>query len=134
MSQKDIFKDWFKEMPREQASSDFSTKVMKRVMSDWTLNPTAYQPIISKKAWWMMGIMAIVITSILFSLHSSLPNTADLSNQSPTLFGLDLSKLLASLSLCIEKLNSISPVVAVGALAIIALWFFDQLFSRALRH
>jgi hypothetical protein len=134
MSQKDIFKDWFKEMPREQAPSDFSTKVMKRVMSDWTLNPKAYQPIISKKAWWMMGIMAIVITSILFSLHSSLPNTADLSNQSPTLFGLDLSKLLASLSLCIEKLNSISPVVAVGALAIIALWFFDQLFSRALRH
>jgi hypothetical protein len=134
MSQKDIFKDWFKEMSREQAPSDFSTKVMKRVMSDWTLNPKAYQPIISKKAWWMMGIMAIVITSILFSLHSSLPNTADLSNQSPTLFGLDLSKLLASLSLCIEKLNSISPVVAVGALAIIALWFFDQLFSRALRH
>jgi hypothetical protein len=107
---------------------------MKRVMSEWTLNPVGYQPIISKKAWWMMGIMAMVITSILFSLHSSLSNTADLSNQSPTLFGLDLSKLLASLSLCIEKLNSISPVVAVGALAIIALWFFDQLFSRALRH
>jgi hypothetical protein len=134
MRQKDILKDWFKEMPREQAPADFSTKVMKRVMSEWTLNPTGYQPIISKKAWWMMGIMALVITSILFSLHSSLPNSADLPSQSQTLLGINLSKIYTLLSLGVEKLNNISPVVAVGALAIIALWFFDQLFSRALRH
>jgi hypothetical protein len=134
MSKKDILDDWFKEMPREQAPADFSTKVMKRVMSEWTLNPIGYQPIISKKAWWMMGIMALVITSVLFSLHSSLPNYAGLPDQTQTLFGLNLSKLFTSFSLCIEKLNNISPVVAVGALAIVALWFFDQLFSRAIRH
>jgi hypothetical protein len=134
MSQKDLFKEWFKELPREQAPSDFSTKVMKRVMSEWTLNPIGYQPIISKKAWWMMGIMAFVITSVLLSLHSSLPNSAGLPDQTQTLFGISLSKLMTSLSLCIEKLNNISPVVAIGALAIVALWFFDQLFSRVIRH
>jgi hypothetical protein len=134
MSQKDILKDWFKEMPREKAPADFSTKVMKRVMSEWTLNPIGYQPIISRKTWWMMGIMALVITSILFSLHSSLPNTADLPNQTQTLYGINLSRIFTLLNLGIEKLNSISPVVAVGVLAIIALWFFDQLFSKALRH
>ena len=134
MSQKDIFKDWFKEMPREKATADFSTKVMKRVMSEWTLNPTGYQPIISKKAWWIMGIMAFIITSILFSLHSSLPNSADLSNQSQTFYGIILSKIFTLFSMGIERLNNISPVVAVGALAIIALWFFDQLFTRTVRH
>ena len=65
MSQKDIFKDWFKEMPRGKAPADFSTKVMKRVMAEWTLNPVGYQPIIGKKVWWMMGIIALIITSVL---------------------------------------------------------------------
>jgi hypothetical protein len=134
MSQKDILKDWFKEMPQEKAPADFSTKVMKRVMSEWTLNPVGYQPIISKKAWWMMGIMALVITSILFSLHSSLPNTVDMPNQPQTLYGIYLSKIFTLFGMGLEKLNNISPVVAVGALAIIALWFFDQLFTRTVRH
>jgi hypothetical protein len=134
MSKKDILKDWFKEMPQEMSPSDFSSKVMKRVMSEWRLNPAGYQPIISKKAWWMLGIMAFVITSLLFSLHSSLPNAADLPNQSQTLYGINFSKIFTAFSLYIDKLNNISPVVAVGALAIIALWFFDQLFSRAVRH
>jgi hypothetical protein len=78
--------------------------------------------------------MALVITSILFSIHSSLPNSADLSSQPQTLYGIDFSKIFTTFSLCINKLNNISPVVVVGALAIVALWFFDQLFSRALRH
>ena len=55
MSQKDILKEWFKEIPQEQAPSDFTQKVMKVVMSEWRLNPIKYQPIISKKAWWMIG-------------------------------------------------------------------------------
>jgi hypothetical protein len=134
MNQKDNFKEWFKELPHELAPSDFSTKVMKRVMSEWTLNPIGYQPIISKKQWWILGIVALVITSFLLSLHSSLPNTADLSNQTQTLYGIDLSKIFSTFSLFISKLNSISPAVGVGVLAIIALWFFDQLFSRAIRH
>lgn len=134
MSQKDIFKEWFKELPMEIAPSDFSTKVMKRVMSDWTLNPAGYQPIISKKVWWMMGIMALVITSFLFSLHASLPGSSAMPDQTQTFFGISISKLLSSFSIFVDKLNNISPVVAVGALAVVALWFFDQLFSRAIRH
>ena len=134
MTQKDILKVWFKELHREQAPSDFSTKVMKRVMSEWELNPIGYQPIITKKAWWMLGIMAFVITSFLFTLHSLLPNAAGLPDQTQTLLGIDVSKILSLFSLCINKLNNISPAFAVGVLAIIALWFFDQLFSRVLHH
>ena len=134
MSQKDILKEWFKEMPQEQAPSGFTTKVMKCVMSEWTLNPTKYQPIISKKTWWMLGNMAFVITSTLLSLHSSLPNTADLPGQTQTIYGVNISYILELFSRGFEKLNNISPAVAVGALAIIASWFFDQLFTRAVRH
>jgi len=134
MNQKDLLKEWFNEMPPEQAPSDFTSKVMKRVMSEWTLNPIGYQPIISNKTWWMLGIMAFIITGILFSLHSSLPNMADLPKEQQTLFGLNLSHILELFSQGFVKLNNISPAVAVGALAIIALWFFDQLFTRAVRH
>jgi hypothetical protein len=134
MSQKDILKDWFKALPQEQAPSDFTTKVMKGVMSEWSLNPIGYQPIISKKAWWVMGFMALIITSTLLSIHSSLPNSPDLANQTQTLYGINITHILELLSGGIEKLSNISPVVAVGVLAIIALWFFDQLFTRAVRH
>lgn len=134
MNQKDILKEWFKEMPLEQSPSDFSTKVMKRVMSEWTLNPTGYQPIISKKTWWMLGMMAFIITSTLLSLHSSLPNASDLPGQTQTIYGVNISYILELFGRGFEKLNNISPAVAVGALAIIALWFFDQLFTRAVRR
>jgi len=134
MSEKDILKEWFKEIPQEQAPSDFTQKVMKAVMSEWRLNPIKYQPIISKKAWWMMGIIAFSITSLLFALHSSLPGTHDLTNQTPTLCGIDFSQIFALLGNVFEKLNNISPAVAVSALAIIALWFFDQLFSKVVRR
>jgi len=134
MSQKDILKEWFKEIPKEQAPSDFTQKVMKGVMSEWRLNPIKYQPIISNKAWWMMGIIAFSITSLLFALHSSLPGTHDLTNQTQTIYGIDFSKIFALFGHVFEKLNNISPAVAVSALAIIALWFFDQLFTRAVRH
>jgi hypothetical protein len=134
MSQKDMLKEWFKEMSQEQAPSDFSTKVMKRVMSEWRLNPIGYQPIISKKTWWMLGIMAFVITGTLCLLHSSLPNTVELTNQTQTLYGINLSRLTDLISQFFDKLNNISPAIAVGFLAIIALWFFDQLFSRAVRR
>jgi hypothetical protein len=134
MSQKDILKEWFKEIPQEQAPSDFTQKVMKGVMSEWRLNPIKYQPIISKKAWWMMGIIACSITSLLFALHSSLSGTSGLTDQTQTIYGIDLSKIFALLGHVFEKLNNISPAVAVSALAIIALWFFDQLFSRVVRR
>lgn len=134
MSQKDILKGLFKEMPQERVSSDFTTKVMKRVMSEWAINPVRYQPIISKKAWWMIVITASVITSILFSLHSSLPNTSDSSYQTQTLYGIDFSQIFMLFSRFFDKLNNISPAVAIGALAILALWFFDQLFTRTVRR
>jgi hypothetical protein len=124
MSKKDHLKDWFRELPLEQASPDFSSSVMKQVMSEWTLNPYKYQPIISKKAWWTIGLIAAAITGILFSVHSSVSNYTRLS-----VLGIDFSQILSFLGLFFNKLNNISPAFAVGALAIIALWFFDQLFS-----
>ena len=52
MNQKDIIKQWFKELPPENPSSEFTGKVMKRVMSEWSLNPVRYQPMISRRGWW----------------------------------------------------------------------------------
>lgn len=134
MNQEDIMKQWFKELPKEQPSPDFAVKVMQRVMSEWTLNPVKYQPIISKKGWWTLGLIAILLTSILLMLHSSLLAGPEPISQSKTVYGLDLAQLFEPVSRLFGKLNSISPAVAVGTLAIIALWFFDQLFVRTVKH
>ena len=132
MNRKDTLKQWFGELPPEQASSDFSTRVMQRVMSEWSLNPYKYQPIISKKAWWAIGFIAVVFTAMLFSLHSTILSTS--GNHSEFLYGINFTQLFSLFAKLFEKLNNISPAVAIGAMAIIALWFFDQLFTRTVKH
>jgi len=134
MSQKDIMKDWFKELPSEQPSPDFKVKVMQRVMTEWTSNPIKYQPIISRKGWWTLLFIAILTTSVLFMLHASMPTGTVTPSQTKSLFGLDFSLLFAPVNHLFVKLNNISPAVAIGALAIIALWFFDQLFVKTVRR
>jgi len=134
MNQKDLMKEWFKELPSEQPPPDFTIKVMQRVMSEWTLNPIKYQPIISRKGWWTLGIIAILLTSMLFIIHPSLSDASDSAIQTKTFYGIDWSQLFMPVSRTFEKINNISPTVAIGALAIIALWFFDQLFVRTVKR
>lgn len=134
MSQKDIMKEWFKELPQEQPSPDFNVKVMQQVMSEWTMNPIKYQPMISKKGWWTMALIALLLTSILFTLRSSFPAAAETAAQTKSVFGLDLDQFLAPINQLFVRLNNISPTVAIGTLAIIALWFFDQLFVKTVKR
>ncbi len=134
MSQKDIMKEWFKELPPDQPSPDFKVKVMQRVMTEWTLNPVRYQPMISKKGWWTLVLIAVLLTTLLFMLHSSLPEATESVTSTKTIYGIDLSQLLAPFNHLLVKLNNISPTFAIGALAIIALWFFDQLFVKTVKR
>jgi len=134
MNHKDLMKDWFKELPSDQPSPDFTVKVMQRVMSEWTLNPVKYQPIISRKSWWALGIIAVLITGFLFLLQSSMPAATESAAQTKSFYGFDLSQLLSPVGHLFEKLNNISPAVAIGILAIIALWFFDQLFVKTVKR
>lgn len=127
-------KEWFKELPSEQPSPDFKVKVMQRVMSEWTLNPIKYQPIISRKGWWTLAFIAVSLTSILSMIHSSLPAGTESAVQSKTIYGIDISQIFAPVSHLFEKLNNISPAVAIGVLAIVALWFFDQLFVKTVKR
>ncbi len=127
-------KEWFKEMGPENPSPDFTLNVMKRVMSDWSINPVKYQPIISKRAWWTLSIIALIITSVLFMIHSSLPTGSESEVLTKSYFGIDFIKLFAPINQIIVKLNNISPTVAIGLLAILALWFFDQLFDKTVKR
>jgi len=111
MSQKDLMKEWLKELPSEQPSPDFQVKVMQRVMSEWTLNPIKYQPIIGKKGWWTMGIIAFLLTSFLFMLHSSVHTGTEVAAQSKSIYGIDLLQLFAPVSQLFEKLNNIFVLI-----------------------
>jgi len=134
MNQQDNMKKWFKEMPPEDPSPDFTATVMKRVMSEWSLNPVKYQPIISRRGWWTVAVVTLLLTGLLFLLHSSLPTDPNSLDQTQKVYGFDLSQLLLPVNLLFVKLTNISPAVAIGALAILALWFFDQLFVKVARR
>jgi hypothetical protein len=134
MNQRDLMKDWFKELPAEHPSPDFTGKVMQRVMTEWTLNPVRYQPIISRKGWWSIVFTALLLTSILFILHAMFSTGIETATPTNSIYGIDLLKLLTPIIRVFEKLNNISPAVAIGALAIIALWFFDQLFVKTVKR
>lgn len=133
MKEKDKLKDWLRELPAEQPSPDFTRKVMEQIMTEWRLNPVKYQPIISKKGWWTIGGMALLLTSILFMLHSTVSEATEVASQE-SILGIDLANLINPVSHYFGKLSEISPAVAIGVLAIIALWFFDQLFIRTVRR
>ena len=134
MIQNDLMKEWFKELPQEKPSPDFNVSVMKRVMTEWSLNPNKYQPMISKKGWWTIALFAFVLTSFLFMLHPAMTTGTASTVPSSTIFGYDLLKVFEPVTHILGRLNNVSPAVAVGILAIIALWFFDQLFVRALKR
>jgi hypothetical protein len=76
----------------------------------------------------------MLMTSILVMLHSSLPSGTDSLSTAKTFYGLDLSQVFLPVSRFFEKLNSLSPAVAIGVLAILALWFFDQLFVKTVKR
>ncbi len=134
MKQNDKLKDWFRELPEEQPSPDFTRRVMEQVMAEWRLNPVKYQPIISKKGWWTIGVMAFLLTTVLSVIHTTVSDTVASSSSQETLYGIDLTKIFTPFSHFFEKLSDISPAFAIGILAIIALWFFDQLFIRTVRR
>ena len=134
MNQKDVMKDWFKELPHEQPSTEFTVRVMQRVMTEWTLNPYKYQPIITKKGWWTIGLFAFLFTGFLFMLHSFMPGSGQSVSTPSTLYGLDITRILGPFAQVMGKLTNLSPAIVVGTFAIIALWFFDQLFNKALKH
>jgi hypothetical protein len=134
MIQKDIMKKWFNEEPSEQLPDDFTGKVMQQVMSEWTLNPIKYQPIISRRGWWNLGLITLLLTGILFALHAILPAESLQTTQADIIYGFNISELIKPIGNFFEKLNNISPAVVIGVFAIIALWFFDQLFTRAVRR
>lgn len=133
MNQKENLTQWFHEMDAEKPSPDFSRKVMQDVMTDWRLNPTTYTPMITRKAWLVIIVLSFLLVIALSIMNGLVANTSYSSSlaQSSQINPLQLLEYLNNL---FEKLNNISPAVGVGTLAIIALWFFDQLFSKLARR
>lgn len=72
MKSNDNLHNWFRELPREYPSPNFNKKVMEQVMTEWRLNPVKYQPIIGKKVWWSIGGLALLLTTLLSFMHSTL--------------------------------------------------------------
>jgi hypothetical protein len=63
-NQDELVKKMIKGMPLEQPSSDFTQKVMQRVLKQAAKN--IYRPLISKKAWWIIASMFFIGTLWLY--------------------------------------------------------------------
>lgn len=133
MSRKDFLEEMFSELPSEKAPEGFTRKVMHEVMTDWSLNPTIYKPVISKKGWWGIGLVAVAFILFLFFIQSTIGEPTESPINLKFLSDLDVRSILAPVSRNLARLTTISPAIGIGALAIIALWFFDQLFTRLAR-
>jgi len=134
MHREDFLEEMFREIPREKAPEDFSRKVMNEVMTDWSLNPTIYKPVISRKAWWVTGIVAAAIVALLIILQNAIGDTS--SEQSDFYFfsEFNFKSIVEPVYHLLGKITSLSPTIGIGSLAVIALWFFDQLLTRLARH
>ncbi len=134
MNQKEHLKYWIKELAQEQPSPDFSSKVMQRVMTEWRHNPTKYQPIISRKGWFLIALITILSTALLLFLHTSASIGLELVGKAKSSYLIDATKFFTPINHLFVSLTKISPTVAIGIFAILALWFFDQLFSKTERR
>ncbi len=134
MNQRDHLKYWIKELPQEQPSPDFSIKVMERVMTEWSHNPTKYQPIINRKGWFLIALITLISTALLLFLHNSASIGLELVGKTKNSYVIDATKFFTPINHLFTSLTKISPTVAIGIFAILALWFLDQLFSKTVRR
>jgi hypothetical protein len=134
MSEKDFLKNIFSELPTEKAPKNFTHRVMHEVMNDWSLNPTKYKPVISTKVWWGIGLLTVAFVLILFIIQNSLGETSQSTIDFSFLSKVNFSSALSPISQLFEKITTLPPAIGIGSLAIIALWFFDQIFTKLARN
>ena len=60
----DKLKQWMQELPLESPSLDFTKKVMQGISAKSEL--TQYKPLISKRAWWLIGILLLFSIAYLY--------------------------------------------------------------------
>jgi hypothetical protein len=136
MSKKDYLEEMLRELPSEKAPKGFTHKVMHQVMADWSLNPVLYKPVISKRGrgWWAICFSVAASILLLFIVPDTTTETSQKIFDLSFISGFNFQPAITKISQLLSKLTNFSPAVGIGSLAIVALWFFDQLFTKLARN
>jgi hypothetical protein len=134
MSREDFLEEMFRQLQPERAPEGFSRKVMNEVMTDWSLNPTIYKPVISKKSWWTIGLVTAAFVLLLFIIQNATGETSQDTINLAFFSDFNFKSAVAPVGQLFGRITKLSPAIGIGSLAIIALWFFDQLLTRLARN
>jgi len=129
MRTQDNLGKYMKELPMEEPSFEFTSKVMGRVLAEAKKSPAEYNPLISRQMWVRITIGMILLFAGVALLRTYFPG-----NENPagwqSLYRLDLSVVFAPFLTIFREAKTLSVTFAGGLMAFSLLLLADRIYSR----
>ena len=129
MGTHDYLGKYMKELPEAEPSSDFTNRVMDRVMAEAKTTTEVYHPLISRQMW-----MRISVGMILLFIGIALLRTYFPGNENPagwqSFYRFDLSVAVGPLLNIFREARNFSVTFAGGLMAFSLLLLADRIYSR----
>lgn len=129
MKEQDKLRSYFRELPREEPSENFTFMVMERVKMERVRTNAVYHPIISRQMWLRLlcGVILIFIGALVFRTY--FPGNEQVGLLRP-IFQFDYSLILKPLQVVSASLMKMPFSFVIALVAISLLLLVDQLYSR----
>lgn len=129
MRTKDQLGKYMKELPKEEPSFEFTSKVMDRVLAEAKYAPSSYHPLISRQMWLKILLGTILIVAGVALLHTYFPG-----NENPagwqSLYRFDLSVVFEPVLKVFRVARNLPVTFAGGLMAFSLLLLADRIYSR----
>lgn len=129
MKNQDNLSKYFKELPGEEASGDFTMRVMDRVRAETKKAPVEYSPLIRARGWWTIFIVMSLTLCGVILINSFFPG-----KESPEglqiLKTVDFSFVSKPFILLSNALSNLSVTHLFVLTGISVLLLFDKMYSR----
>ena len=129
MKEQDKLRAYFRELPGEETSENFTFMVMDRVRKENARSQANYEPIISRQIGWKLfaGILLFFMAAVIFRTY--FPGNEQPGILKP-LYQLDYSSLLKPFQFISESLVKLPFTFVTTLVAVTALLFIDLFYNR----
>jgi len=129
MRTQDNLGKYMKELPKEEPSFEFTSKVMDRVLVEAKKSPVEYHPLISRQMWMRISVGMILLFVGIALLRNYFPG-----NENPagwqSLYRFDLSVVFGPFLNIFREARNFSVTFAGGLMAFSLLLLADRIYSR----
>jgi hypothetical protein len=129
MKNQDNLGKYFKELPREEPSGNFTMRVMDRVISETRRSPVEYSPLISRGVWVKISIVGVLTLLSLLLLYPYFPAKENHGGLQ-FLSTLDFSRVSEPFVVLSGALNNLTVTHLFVLMGISVLLLFDRFYSR----